>query len=182
MDEKDWRFLKVLYEEKNITKAAEKLFVSQPALSYRLKQLEEEFDMKLFFKRKRGIEFTSEGEYLAKYANDMLKQLQQTKDGMLNMQKKVKGTIRLGVSSNFAQYKLPEILKEFSKQYPHVQFMVNTGWSTKVMDLLGTSSVHLGILRGDYDWNGERFLLDKERLCIISKSEIQLKEIGRAHV
>lgn len=38
MDEKDWRFLKVLYEEKNITKAAEKLFVSQPALSYRLKQ------------------------------------------------------------------------------------------------------------------------------------------------
>ncbi|MEN2451353.1 LysR family transcriptional regulator, partial [Bacillus sp. JR_15] len=36
MDEKDWRFLKVLYEEKNITKAAEKLFVSQPALSYRL--------------------------------------------------------------------------------------------------------------------------------------------------
>ncbi|MCY7585910.1 substrate-binding domain-containing protein, partial [Bacillus safensis] len=78
---------------------------------------------------------------------------------------------------NFAQYKLPEILKEFSKQYPHVQFMVNTGWSTKVMDLLGTSSVHLGILRGDYDWNGERFLLDKERLCIISKSEIQLKDL-----
>ncbi len=179
MDEKDWRFLKVLYEEKNITKAAEKLFVSQPALSYRLKQLEEEFDMKLFFKRKRGIEFTSEGEYLAKYANDMLKQLQQTKDGMLNMQKKVKGTIRLGVSSNFAQYKLPEILREFSKQYPDVQFMVNTGWSTKVMDLLGTSSVHLGILRGDYDWNGERFLLDKERLCIISKSEIQLKDLPK---
>lgn len=54
MDEKDWRLLKVLHEEKNITKAAEKLFVSQPALSYRLKQLEEEFDMKLFFKRKRG--------------------------------------------------------------------------------------------------------------------------------
>ena len=147
MDEKDWRFLKVLYEEKNITKAAEKLFVSQPALSYRLKQLEEEFDMKLFFKRKRGIEFTSEGEYLAEYANDMLKQLQQTKDGMLNMQKKVKGTIRLGVWARFTLVSANrQKFRRLSKSSIHIDsiYSEQAGLHKAVTDLLGTSSAHQG--------------------------------------
>ncbi|MFC7364210.1 MULTISPECIES: LysR family transcriptional regulator [Bhargavaea] len=175
MDEKDWNAIKVLYEEKNISKAAERLYISQPALSYRLKNLEAEFGTKIFFKIKGGIEFTPEGTHLAEYADDMIKKLQHTKDYMMNMQGEVKGTLRLGVSSNFAQYKLPKILKEFSTEYPQVQFSVNTGWSTEVMDLLNSSTVQLGIFRGDYEWYGERKLLHTENLCLISAQEISIE-------
>ncbi|HWO97397.1 MAG TPA: LysR family transcriptional regulator [Bacillus sp. (in: firmicutes)] len=174
MDEKDWIAIKVLYEERNISRAAERLYISQPALTYRLKNLEKEFGTSLFFKIKGGIEFTSEGIHLANYSEEMIKKLQKTKDYMLNMQNEVRGTLRLGVSSNFAQYKLPRILKKFSIEYPHVQFNVNTGWSTDIMNLLDSSSVQLGILRGNYEWYGTKSLLNKERLCLISKREVDM--------
>ncbi len=94
------------------------------------------------------MEFTSEGEHLVDYSKEMLQEFRRVKDDMLNMSHEVSGVLRLGVSSNFAQYKLPAILKRFSDQYPSVQFHVNTGWSAKVMDLLHHSGVHLGIMRG----------------------------------
>ncbi|MFY0759739.1 LysR family transcriptional regulator [Metabacillus dongyingensis] len=177
MDEKDWIALRILSDEKNISRASERLYISQPALTYRLKNLEEEFGTRLFFKIKGGIEFTSEGLHLAAYAEEMIKNLQKTKDYMLNMQNEVRGTLRLGVSSNFAQYKLPKLLKGFSTEHPHVQFSVNTGWSTEIMSLLDSSSVQLGILRGNYDWYGTKTLLHKERLCLISKKEINMDRL-----
>ncbi|MDQ0860802.1 LysR family transcriptional regulator [Bacillus sp. V2I10] len=177
MDEKDWIALRILSEEKNISRASERLYISQPALTYRLKNLEEEFGTRLFFKIKGGIEFTSEGLHLAAYAEEMIKNLQKTKDYMLNMQNDVRGTLRLGVSSNFAQYKLPKLLKGFSTEHPNVQFSVNTGWSTEIMSLLDSSSVQLGILRGNYDWYGTKTLLHKERLCLISKKEINMDRL-----
>lgn len=179
MDEKDWHALHVLLEEKNISRAAERLYVSQPALTYRLKNIEQKFGTTLFFKTKTGVELTSEGIHLANYAIDMKKQLQKTKDYLQNMKPEVRGTLRIGVSSNFAQYKLPALLKAFSTKYPHVQFSVRTGWSTEIMDLLNSSHVHLGILRGNYDWYGTKTLLHKERLCLISKREVKLETLPK---
>ncbi|WP_019392377.1 LysR family transcriptional regulator [Priestia filamentosa] len=177
MDDKDWISIKILSEEKHITHAAERLYISQPSLTYRLRNIEKEFGVKLFFKIKGGIEFTDEGLYLVNYAEEMLERLQQAKDNVLNMQNEVKGTLRLGVSSNFAQYKLPEILKKFSLNYPYVQFDVNTGWSTDIIDMLPSSSVQVGIVRGNYKWEGEKYLLNKERVCLISKGEIDISKL-----
>ncbi|AOC92564.1 putative HTH-type transcriptional regulator YraN [Bacillus amyloliquefaciens] len=169
MDEKDWVVLITLFEEKNMTKAAERLYMTQPALSYRLKNLEAQFGVRLF----------SEGEYLVEYAKEMLREFRKMKDDILNMSHEVSGVLRLGVSSNFAQYKLPAILKRFSDQYPSVQLHVNTGWSAKVMDLLHHSGVHLGIMRGNYDWQGEKQLLNEERLYLISKTEINSEDLPK---
>ncbi|MGO1058512.1 LysR family transcriptional regulator [Planococcus sp. FY231025] len=177
MDEKDWEAMQVLYEEKNISRASERLYISQPALTYRLKNLEKEVGTKLFFKTKKGIELTSEGIYLAQYAEEMVTKLQNTKDYLQNMQQEIRGTIRLGVSSNFAQYKLPPLLKEFLTAHPNVQFSVNTGWSADIMGLLNSSGVHLGILRGDYNWTGAKTLLQTEQLFLISKKEVDLKQV-----
>ncbi|WP_299092603.1 LysR family transcriptional regulator [uncultured Metabacillus sp.] len=174
MDEKDWNAIRILYQEKNISRASERLYISQPALTYRLKNLEKEFGTKLFFKIKGGIEFTSEGLHLVEYSEEMIKKLQKTKDFMVNMQNEVRGTLRLGVSSNFAQYKLPKILKSFSTKFPNVQFNINTGWSTDILNLLTTDTVQLGILRGNYEWYRKRTLLHKEKLCLISKKEIDI--------
>lgn len=177
MDEKDWNAIQILFQEKNISRASERLYISQPALTYRLKNLEKEFGTKLFFKIKGGIEFTSEGVHLVEYAEAMIKKLQKTKDYMLNIQQDVRGTLRLGVSSNFAQYKLPKILKRFSTQFPNVQFNINTGWSNDIINLLNSATVQLGILRGNYEWYGKKALLHTEKLCLISKKEIKMEEL-----
>ncbi len=177
MDEKDWNALRILHQEKHISRASERLYISQPALTYRLKNLENEFDTKIFFKTKGGIEFTTEGLHLVAYAEEMVNKLQETKDYMLNMQNEVRGTLRLGVSSNFAQYKLPKLLKQFSSKFPNVQFNINTGWSVDIMDLLNSSTVQLGILRGKYEWYGKKTLLHKEKLCVISKKRIDMDNL-----
>lgn len=177
VDQKDWKILKLLHEEKNITKTAEKLFVSQPSLSYRLKNLEKEMDTDIIFKTKTGVEFTSEGEYLVQYAKNMLQELQVVKDNINNMSEEISGTLKIGVSSNFAQYILPNLLKSFSNKYPKVRFNVSTGVSSDVYRLLNDSAVHIGILRRDYQWPGRKHLLNQEPLYIISQGEIEVEKL-----
>ncbi|WP_152655385.1 LysR family transcriptional regulator [Oceanobacillus sp. CFH 90083] len=177
MDQKDWVLLKTLYEERNMTRTAAKLYVSQPSLSYRLKNLEADLGVALFFKTNKGIEFTSEGEYLVQYSIEMLKQFQFMKDTMSNMEEDVSGTLRIGVSSNFAQYLLPRMLKDFSKNYPNVRFNVQTGWSTQVIEFLNNSSVHVGILRNIREWHGEKILIKKEPLYLISKKKVKMEHL-----
>ncbi len=99
MDQKDWHLIDELYKNKNITKTAEKLFVSQPSLSYRLKRIEQELGVSLFFKTKKGIGFTSEGDYLAKRARDMIDSYHKMKDHLLNMQEQVSGTLRIALQA-----------------------------------------------------------------------------------
>ncbi|WP_412056908.1 LysR family transcriptional regulator [Bacillus inaquosorum] len=107
MEKRDWIILKTVYEEKNITKAAERLFIAQPTLTYRLQQIEKEFNIKILNRGRRGVEFTQQGEYLVTYAKDMLRQLKIMEENLWNIGDHIHGTIRLCVSRAFALYKLP---------------------------------------------------------------------------
>lgn len=113
MDERDWVVLKTLYDEKNITKAAQQLFISQPALTHRLQQLEQKFRVEIVVRGRRGVQFTPQGEYLAKCAIEMLAKFQQMKENVLNMDYRVEGVLKLGDSNFFTDYKLPNLLKRF---------------------------------------------------------------------
>lgn len=177
MDEKDWLIITTVYEEKNITKAANKLFTSQPAITYRLNQLEEEVGVRLIWRDKKGIKFTPQGEYIVKYAKEMLVKLQQTKDHLLNTTEESAGMIRLGVSSNYARFILPDVLKEFSEKYSNIQFKVFTGWSYEVLKEIEQDNIALGIVRGDIYWQNNKVLLNRESLCIISKDPIDLTSL-----
>ncbi|WP_286228541.1 LysR family transcriptional regulator [Neobacillus mesonae] len=177
MDEKDWRILQTVYQERNITKAAERLYISQPALTYRIKQLEEEFNVRILLRGKRGVEFTPEGNHLVLYSNKMLADLRKTKEHLENMDTKIRGTLRLGVASIFARYELPEILSAFLKEYPDVEIILKTGWSADMHNLLQKEETHVGIIRGNYHWPGKKYLLNEEKLFVVSKDKINLENL-----
>jgi DNA-binding transcriptional LysR family regulator len=177
MDEKDWNMLITLYEERNITKAAERLYISQPALTYRLHQLEKEFGTGIVTRGKKGVEFTVQGTYLVNYAKEMLLQLRKAKEYIVNMDQSVKGTLRLGVSGMFARYELPRLLKNFLAKYPDVEINLKTGWSSEVNQLLQKEDVHLGIVRGNYNWHGEAYLIREEMISVASHKQIELEEL-----
>lgn len=177
LNKKDWLILKTLYEEKNITRAAEKLFLSQPAISYRIKQLEEEMGVTILWRSRRGVKFSTEGEYLVNFSLKMLNQLQKVKDYLLSMNNSTEGTIRLGVSSNYARFVLPDILKDFSDTYENVQFSLYTGLSPQIVKMLEDEDVYIGIVRGENDWNKSKLKLHDEQICIISKRPIELKDL-----
>ncbi len=102
MDGKDWRMLKVLYAEKSISKAASALYLSHPALTYRLEQLEKEFNVALFIRSSKGIRFTSAGERLLSFADKLLRQYEDIKKYVTAYEGDISGILRLGSSAVFA--------------------------------------------------------------------------------
>jgi DNA-binding transcriptional LysR family regulator len=177
MENQDWLILKVLFQTKNITKAAQVLFLSQPALTHRLRNMEEEFGVTIVHRVSKGVHFTPQGEYLAKAADIMLLQIRQLKDEVLNMEHEVAGTLRLGSSHVFTKYRLPGLLKTFKNQYPHVEFKVTTAWSKDVFSLLYNQDIQVGFIRGASSWNGEKHLLFEESICIASKEPFNIHQL-----
>ncbi|MFC4409536.1 LysR family transcriptional regulator [Chungangia koreensis] len=177
MDLKDCSLLLSLYEEKNLRKVAEKLYISQPAITYRLKQIEDKFQARLVERTNKGVVFTLEGEHVVKFAQTMLNEFSAAKDYVYNMSSEVRGVLRLSVTSNFAQYILPNLLKRFSEQYPNVQIHLKTGKSKNVLQQLKDDDAHLAILRGDYAWLEEKKKIHQERILLISKIPLKMENL-----
>ncbi|WP_223587981.1 LysR family transcriptional regulator [Neobacillus bataviensis] len=184
MDYRDWEILKELYNQKNLTKTARLLFLTQPALTSRLKHMQEELGVQIVTRESRGIHFTPQGEYLVHCAEEALAHLEKIKENVQNMSNNesnlIAGTLKLGVSNFFANYELPYILKQFKIKYPHVEFKVITGWSRDVTQLIHNKDVHIGFVRGDYGWRGlSTHQLFEETICIASKEQINITDLPR---
>ncbi|MGM0924121.1 MAG: LysR family transcriptional regulator [Bacillota bacterium] len=177
MNEKDAIILQYLYEDRVLTKSAERLYITQPALSYRIQQLEKAFGVEIFIKSGKGIKFTSEGEYLVSLANKMLTDIQNAKDHLANMAIEVQGTLKIGATSIFARHHLPSILKNFVDLYPKVIINVKTGPSPNIMEMLDNDKIHVGFIRGEYKWREPKHQITEEGMCLISKSKLDLNEL-----
>ncbi|MEI7611816.1 MAG: LysR family transcriptional regulator [Betaproteobacteria bacterium] len=183
MDEKDWRILKTIAEEKNITKAAARLYISQPALTYRLKNIEQEFGVQVVLRVPSGVVFTPQGELLLNYASEMLLRLEAVKDGVKNRENKVQGALRMGSSGVFAHYVLPGLLKSFLDKFPEVEVSLKTGLSYQVVRMLEKQEITVGIVRGEHDWVGERYLLSEEPICLASREKLEFNELlSKPHI
>lgn len=177
MNEKDCIMLQVLAEEQSLTKAAERLYITQPALSYRIQQLEKDFGVSIIVKSSKGTRLTPEGKYLVSYAKKTLIELNKMKDHILSLRNEVKGTLRLGVASYYGLYKLPPMLKMFKELYPDVQFNVTSALSPEILELLHQDEIHVGVIRGEYPWFDARCHLHDEHIYLISKDDIDLDNL-----
>lgn len=177
MDDRDWQIIHTLYQEKSITKAGQALYISQPTLTKRIKQIETEFGVKIVNRGIKGVQFTAEGEYLAKKAEELLNIFQATREDIDNFNHYVVGTLRLGVSNFISKYKLPGWLTTFEKQYPDVDFQVETGYSRQIYQMAYNHDIHIGFIRGEYNWPENKELLFEESLCIASIKPIDLEEL-----
>lgn len=177
MDDWDWIILKNLYEKKNITKAAEALYIAQPTLTTRLRQIEERFGVQIVIRGKRGVHFTPEGEYLVAYSQKMLKELNTLEGTLQTLRNEVRGSLKIGASNFFTRYKLSNLLKGFRNLYPSVEFKVLTNLSGKIVDLVYDYQVDIAFIRGDYEWSDKKDLLFKENMYIVSASEVSIENL-----
>src|SRR5690625_1299670 len=166
MNYQDWKLLATLYDTKNITRAAQTLFLSQPTLSARLKRLETYYDVQLIIRKRNGIAFTPEGLKLAEHAKKMLYQQRKIEEEINNMKDDVSGTIRVGVSNFFALNKMPKLLRYFKQKHPYIECQVVAGWSSDIYRLLLNDEVHIGIIKGNYPWKGKKEFLYEENIVV----------------
>jgi DNA-binding transcriptional LysR family regulator len=178
MDDKDWLILITIKEECNLTKAAAQLFLSQPALTYRLHNLEKEFGTKILDRHSNGVSFTMQGESILKYAEEMLEKLKSTKKLIQSTNPPVQGTLRLGISTVFAKFKIAPLLKVYQDQFPDVNISLRTGSSTlQLPNMLVANDIDIAILRGDIDWPEKKHTILEEPWCLIYSHQIELNQL-----
>lgn len=165
----EFHLLSVLASEMNMRKAAERLFVSQPALSQRLQNIEKEWGTKLFLRSQKGLSLTPAGELVIKFVNEVLTKEEKVKESINALNSEVHGTLKIAVASIVGQNWLPQVLKKFVNRYPHAKISLITGWSSEILKSLYEDQVHIGIIRGTPDWKGIKIHLFKDSLFLVDK-------------
>lgn len=163
----EFQLLTVLAQEMNMRKAAERLFVSQPALSQRLQNIEKEWGTKLFIRSQKGLSLTPEGEHVINFVNETIKREEEVREALFSLQNEVHGTLKIAVASIVGQNWLPQVLKMFIQRYPQAKISLITGWSSEILKAMYEDQVHIGIIRGTPDWKGVKIHLFKDSLYLV---------------
>lgn len=171
MDEKDCELIEMLWETRNITKAAERLFTTQSALTKRIQKLEEELGCELFIRSRKGVLFTPVAERILPYVRQVSDSMDRIRSQVAIYRKEVAGTLKLGVSINFARYRLADVLKGFMDQYPNVDIHVSTMQSTNLYQSLVKNEISIAIVRGSFKWNEGMVTLSEEPVCLVTARE-----------
>lgn len=171
MDEKDYELLLELYEHKNITKVAQRLYMTQPAITKRIQKMEEELQCQLLLRSKKGVIFTPVGECILPCAAEILKASSRLHQIACASQNVICGSLNLGSSLNFSHYRLPAILKSYKELYPLVDIKIITGQSRNLYRLLKEDRISIAILRGQFHWDEEMRLISREPMCLVCSRE-----------
>ncbi|MHC0038615.1 LysR family transcriptional regulator [Pseudoneobacillus sp. C159] len=163
----EFQLLAVLAQEMNMRKAAERLFVTQPALSQRLQNIEKEWGAKLFIRSQKGLSLTPEGEHVINFVKVTLKREEEVREALYALQNEVHGTLKIAVASIVGQNWLPQVLKMFIQRYPQAKISLITGWSSEILKAMYEDQVHIGIIRGTPDWKGVKIHLFKDGLYLV---------------
>jgi DNA-binding transcriptional LysR family regulator len=163
----EFHLLNILAQEMNMRKAAERLFVSQPALSQRLQSIEKEWGTKLFLRSQKGLSLTPAGEHVINFVNETIKREDEVRELLHSLQNEVHGTLKIAVASIVGQNWLPQVLKMFIQRYPQAKISLITGWSSEILKAMYEDQVHIGIIRGTPDWKGVKIHLFKDSLYLV---------------
>lgn len=138
-------------EELNITKAAEKLYMSQPPLSSQIKKLEDELDTKLFIRGKRHLQLTESGKLLYRHAKEILSLVNKTTEEIRAMNKGMFGKISLGLVEGSAPNIAAMWIESFIKQYDNIEFNIVDGNSDELIEKLRSGLIDLAVVTSPCD-------------------------------
>lgn len=149
--EKYLRYFLTVCEEKNITAAARKLELAQPALSRIIRELEQEAGLPLLVREASGVYLTQAGEIYARSARRVLEAYQEGQREIHDIRDSHTGQIRLGLSRISSEVLLPVILEQFRKQYPQVELQLTETWIRELNPLLRQGKLDLALTYEDTD-------------------------------
>lgn len=143
----DYILLLKLNEIGTIRGTAKAILVSQPAVTQRLKYIEEHFGQKIFIRTSKKLILTPVGEMIINHAKTVVKREDVLKNSLLESSKKVQGTLSIACSSIISQRFLPAMLAEYTTAYPNVGIDLVTGISEDIKR--DYKNYHVSIIRGE---------------------------------
>lgn len=160
-----------IVEEGNISHAAIRLGIAQPALSRQMKHLEENLHVKLFERGSRRIRLTEAGQVLYSRVENILGMVDGTVREIKEIGSGTKGTIRIGTITTSGAMILPDLIAEFRKLYPDVTFEIWEAEGARILELLDSRLIEIAITRTQVDNLAyELLVLPNEPLVVVMNS------------
>lgn len=130
----------------SFTKAAEVLHMTQPAVTFQIKQLEDAFNTRLFDRTHNKITLTEAGRIVYDYADQILESYAKMAHDVKDLTGDITGTLVIGASTTIAEYMLPKLLGVFKKQFPDVSLRLQVGNTEAIVAMVENNLLDLGIV------------------------------------
>ncbi len=140
----------IVADEKNITKASEKLFITQPALSTKLKLLEDELQVELFTRTSKGMDLTETGVILKTEAQKIIESAEQFKNTALNLKNEKSGIIRLGINTNIKLLKINKLFSMSNLYSPNIEIQLTQSVSPDILKKVKNKEIDIGFIFGKF--------------------------------
>src|SRR4029077_10307031 len=173
------KVFRTVAEHLNFRKAAQHLFLTQPAITLQVKALEDDLGIRLFDRAANRVSLTPQGALLLDYAKKIATLVSQA-EHELGEDGKVSGELSLGVSTTIAQYLLPRLLRAFLDENPRVQFSLRSSNTSEIVHLLLENKLAIGLIEGparDHGIRTEPFMQDE--LVLIAPPAFEPDRLSR---
>lgn len=135
----------------SFTRAAEELYLTQPAITFQIRQLEDHFNTRLFDRHHNRISLTEAGTAVYAYAERILELYHETEKTVHEMTGVTRGLIKLGASTTIGEYLLPAILSGYHEHFPDVKVRMTVHNTSTVVRKLEDATIDLGMVEGPVD-------------------------------
>ena len=147
MDIRQLRYFCAIAEEGQISRAAQRLHITQPPLSHQLKLLEEELGVRLIDRNTRSLSLTRAGHIFYQRAKQIFGMLHAAADEVKDIEFGVNGVLAIGSPPAIGNLYIPEKIRCFHEMYPHVRFQWREGNTFRILELLESDLIEFGLVR-----------------------------------
>ena len=143
------KMLYAIYSEGSFKKAAEKLYVSQPAISLQIQNLERQLNTPLFYRDKRKARLTETGQLLIKYCDRILNLCEETCRALDELHTMQSGTLVIGASQTTGTYLMPRLIGIFRHKYPQITLELQVHSTRKIAWGIANGRINLAVVGGE---------------------------------
>ncbi|MBD7915376.1 LysR family transcriptional regulator [Clostridium sp. Sa3CUN1] len=132
-------------KSKSFSKASKELYMTQPAVSQSIMQLERELDIRLFNRTTKGVVLTNEGKLLFEYINSAINLINAGEEKILEFKDLTMGELKIGVGDTISKYFLLPYLEKFHNKYPNLKFKIINGTTIELCSLIKSGEIDIAI-------------------------------------
>lgn len=168
MEIRELEYFVAIWQEENLSRAAEKLFVTQPALSRYLQRLEDELGLPLFQRIGRRMRLTYAGERYLAYAQQILQTRREMEAEMTDIRREEKGRLRVGIPPFRCSFIMPAVLPAFRSQHPNIDVEIMEEASAVLDEALACGDIDLAFFSlSEKNTRLNYEILEEDRLYVI---------------
>jgi DNA-binding transcriptional LysR family regulator len=159
----------------SFTKAAEVLHMTQPAVTFQIRQLEEQFDTRLFDRAHNRVSLTEAGHVAFEYAETIFEKYSEMENAIREITGNISGSLTLGASTTISEYMLPSLLGNFNQKNPEVLLKLRVSNTEGIVSMVENNVIDLGVVEGPV--TNKNLLVEvcrKDNLVVVVPSDHEL--------